>query len=239
MKNVESVCDAPLDDPSTTSGQKKASASQHKKQHKEGTTTSSAQRMSAYGPQRSADGSQNMKPGGTPQKKRNLRQQIIEKMGNSLPALPSSEARRLNQLMCPHELTSEAQHEFGVNLAALPTGARVRVCQHRRAPHAGILYLQDFLTKAELDALMKGWPSEAELFGKHCDADRGELTHFVVTILPRLTQWPHCPLRRATPSPRAPPGSACCSGHSKALPQPEASPQKPHTRHGRLSPRPR
>ena len=64
--------------------------------------------------------------------------------------------------------------------AALPPNAAVRVCQHRTAPHAGILYIRDFVTPHELSALMHDWPSEPELYGPHCNADRGELTSFVV-----------------------------------------------------------
>lgn len=96
------------------------------------------------------------------------------------PATPPAEARRLNLLMCPHTATEKALRAFGVRQSALPPTATVHVCQHRAAPHAGILYVHNFLTPHELHRLRDGWPSEEELFGPHCNEDRGELTSFML-----------------------------------------------------------
>lgn len=124
-----------------------------------------------------------------------LHKQITETIGSTAsrkrhPPLPPAEARRLNLLMCPHEPTADALRAFGVQPSALPANAAVRVCQHRTTPHAGILYVRDFLEPRELRTLMRDWPTEEELFGEHCNADRGELTSFVLLNRKNASQYP-------------------------------------------------
>uniref|UniRef100_A0A7S3B9I5 Uncharacterized protein n=1 Tax=Haptolina ericina TaxID=156174 RepID=A0A7S3B9I5_9EUKA len=71
-------------------------------------------------------------------KPQSLLKRIVSNLGAAThPALPLGEVRRLNLIMCPHELTDQARHEFGVDPATLPLGATVHVCQHRRGPEGG------------------------------------------------------------------------------------------------------
>ena len=96
-----------------------------------------------------------------------------------LPPLKDAEARRLNLLACPRRATPHTIREFGIDTSLLPESAEIYVCQDRRPPHSGILYVKDMYLEEERARLMQTWPSERVLFGPHCDSDKGELTSYV------------------------------------------------------------
>ena len=69
-------------------------------------------------------------------------------------ATPPEVARRLNLELCPRLLSEhEARAKFQLDLSALHPSASVHVCQRRTKPHAGIVYITNFLGTHEHEQL--------------------------------------------------------------------------------------
>eukprot|EP00747_Dinoflagellata_sp_TGD_P207779 gnl/TRDRNA2_/TRDRNA2_81315_c0_seq1.p1 gnl/TRDRNA2_/TRDRNA2_81315_c0~~gnl/TRDRNA2_/TRDRNA2_81315_c0_seq1.p1 ORF type:complete len:321 (-),score=30.34 gnl/TRDRNA2_/TRDRNA2_81315_c0_seq1:115-1077(-) len=61
------------------------------------------------------------------------------------------DARALNLELCSRTLLgSQVSSHFDINLTSMPHVSEVRICEDRSGPHAGMLYIKDFVHPSEL-----------------------------------------------------------------------------------------